>query len=174
MKVALRTTSRFQVEGPTLSFWVAALVALFAILIQGYLPMWFPSAAALDFSLLVTVYLGLSRRSQIAGLLYGAAIGLAQDSLGHGPIGLYGMVKTIVGYSASSLGQRIDTEHPGVRLLVVSGFYYFHLGLFILLQRVLLERGVEFPGARSLAVAMINAILAVLLFQVLDRFRREQ
>lgn len=172
MRVAVRTPSRLQVEASRVSPWIAALMAILALLIQGYLPMWFPQTAALDFSLLVTLYLALSRRSQIIGMFYGAAIGLAQDSLGHGPIGLYGMVKTIVGYSASSLGARIDTEHPGVRLLVVAGFYYLHLFLFIVLQRVLLERPAEMPGLRSIAVALINAILAVVLFQVFDRFKK--
>ncbi len=164
--------SSLRVEAHRFSPWAAILVALAALLLQGYLPMWFPSTSALDFSLLVTIYLGLSRRSQVAGLLYGATIGLAQDSLGHGPIGLYGMVKTIVGYSASSLGARIDSEHPGIRLLVVFAFYYIHLGLFILLQRVLLEKAVELPGVRSMAVALMNAILAVVLFQFLDRFKK--
>ena len=82
------------------------------------------------------------------------------------------MVKTVVGYAASSLSTRIDTEHPGIRLVVVFVFYYIHLGLFLLLQQVLLQKAVSMPGVRSLAVAMINAILAVLLFKLMDRLRK--
>ena len=122
---------------------------------------------------MVTLYFALSRRSQIAGLLIGAVIGLAQDSLSHGPIGMFGMTKTIVGYAASSLGARIDTEHPGVRLLAVFGFYYMHLVVFLGLQHALLEKAIPVPGPRSLAVAMVHAILAVVLFQFLDRFRKD-
>ena len=136
------------------------------------MPLWFPTAAVLSLPLLVTLYFALNHRSQLAGLLVGAAIGLAQDSLGHGPIGLFGMVKTVVGYAASSLSARIDTEHWAIRLVVVFGFYYIHLGLFLLLQHVLLEKAVSMPGPRSLAVALINAILAVLLFQLLDRLKK--
>ncbi len=172
MKVAVRTRSHFPVEVYRFPIWTAVLVPLLAILVQGSLPRWFPATAALDLTLLVTVYFAVSRRSQIAGLMVGALIGLAQDSLSDGPIGLFGMVKTIVGYTASSLGARIDTEHPGIRLLVVFGFYYIHLGLYLLLQRVLLEKATDLPGTRSLAVALINAILAVILFQVLDRFKK--
>lgn len=147
--------------------------SLVAILIQGYLPMWFPSTSALDLPLLITIYFALSRRSQIAGLLIGAVIGLAQDSLSHGPIGMYGMTKTIVGYAASSLGARIDTEHPGVRLLAVFGFYYVHVAVYLGLQRVLLEKAILLPGPRSLAIALVHAILAVVIFQFLDRFRKD-
>ncbi len=172
MKVAVRMHSSLRPEAYHFRPWTAILVVLLAIWLQGYLPMWFPSTAALDLPLLVTIYFALGRRSQIAGLLLGAVIGLAQDSLGHGPIGMFGMVKTIVGYSASSLSLRVDTEHPGIRLLVVFGFYYIHLGLLMLLQYVLLNKEMLLPGPRSLAVALINAILGVILFQFLDRLKR--
>jgi len=173
VKVSVRMRSNLRVEVHRFNPLLAIFASLFAILIQGYLPMWFPTTAALDLPLLVTIYFALSRRSQIAGLLIGAVIGLAQDSLSHGPIGMFGMTKTIVGYAASSLGARIDTEHPGVRLLAVFGFYYMHLGVFLGLQRVLLEKAILMPGPRSLAVAMVHAILAVVLFQFLDRFRKD-
>lgn len=152
--------------------WLVALaIAVLAILLQGYLPMWIPSTAALDLPLLITIYFSLSRRSQVAGLLIGAIIGLSQDSLSHGPIGMYGMAKTMVGYMASSLGARIDTEHPGIRLIVVFAFYYVHLGFYMLLDRVLLEKTVVMPGVRTVAIAVVNAILAVVIFQFLDRFK---
>ena len=172
MKLAVPTRSELRVEAYRFPPWAVILIALLALWLQGYLPLWFPTASVLDLPLLVTVYFALSRRSQISGMLVGAAIGLAQDSLGHGPIGLFGMVKTVVGYAASSLSARIDTEHPGIRLVVVFVFYYIHLGLFLLLQQVLLQKAVSMPGVRSLAVALINAILAVLLFKLMDRLRK--
>lgn len=173
MKVAVKMRSDFPMEVYQFRPWAAVIAILLAILFQGYLPMWLPSTAALDLPLLVTIYLAMTRRNQIAGLLWGALIGLAQDSLSHGPVGLFGIVKTLVGYSASSLGARIDTEHPLIRLLLVFGFYYVHLGLLLLLQRVLLERAIENPGARSLAVAFVNAFLAVIIFQILDRYKTQ-
>ncbi len=173
MKVAVRTRADLRVEVHRFNPLLMIAAALVAILIQGYLPMWFPTTAALDLPLLITIYFALSRRSQIAGLLIGAIIGLAQDSLSHGPIGMYGMTKTIVGYAASSLGARIDTEHPGVRLLAVFGFYYVHVAVYLGLQRVLLEKAIVLPGPRSLAVATVHAILAVVIFQFLDRFRKD-
>jgi rod shape-determining protein MreD len=173
MRVAVRMRSNFAVEVYRINPVVGFTIAVVAILLQGYLPMWFPGTAALDLALLVTIFFSLSRRSQVAGLFIGAAIGLAQDSLGHGPIGMFGITKTIVGYSASSIGARIDTEHPGIRLVVVFVFYYIHQALFLFLQRVLLEKPVALPPLpRLLAVGLVNAILAVLLFQFLDRFKK--
>lgn len=154
--------------------WAMVLLPVVALLIQANLPLWIPAATVLDLALLMTIYFACNRRSQIVGLLTGAVIGLAQDSLGGGPIGVYGIVKTVVGYLASSLGARIDVDHPGSRLLIVFGFYYIHLGLFLLLGRVLLEREVELPGLASLAGALVNAVLAVIIFQLMDRLREKE
>ncbi len=175
MKVAvkMRPSSGLQVESQRISPVAAIVVAVLGLLLQSSLALWFPSTTAVDLALLVTVYLGFTRRSQIVGMVYGAFIGLAQDSLGHGPIGLYGIVNTVVGYSASSLGGRVDSDHPGIRLLATFGFYYVHLGIFVLLQKVLLERPVTNPGWRSVALALLNAVVGVLVYQLLDRLRRE-
>ena len=173
MKVAVRMRSDFRPEASPVSPLVAFIAGLLALLLQGYLPMWFPTTTALALPLLVTLYLSLTRRSQIHGIFAGAIIGLAQDSLSHGPIGLFGMAKTIVGYTASSLGARIDTDHPGIRLLVVFAFYYIHLFLLLGLQDVLLQKPFTMPGPRSLAVAVVNAIIGVIVFQLLDHFRRD-
>src|ERR1044071_680727 len=87
--------------------WIAVAVVLTALLLQAYLPLLLPFFSAYanmaDLPLLITIYLALLRRSPIGGLLIGMAVGLAQDSLSDGPIGLYGILKTIVGYTCSSL-----------------------------------------------------------------------
>ena len=150
------------------------LIPLVALLLQANLPLWLPAAASLDLALLVTIYFACYKRNQAAGLLLGAVIGLAQDSLGGGPIGVYGIVKTVVGYLASSLGARIDVDHHGSRLLIVFGLCYIHLILYLLLGKVLLERDVELPGLNSLVVALVNAVVAVLIFPLMDRFRERE
>ena len=55
--------------------------ALFALVIQAWFPLHFTRASLLDLPLLVTIYFGLSRRNPSTGLILGALIGLAQDSL---------------------------------------------------------------------------------------------
>ena len=154
--------------------WVVILVPLAALSLQAYLPLWLPGAAFLDLAMLATIYFACNRRNQIVGLLLGAAIGLAQDCLGSGPIGIFGIVKTVIGYLASSLGARIDVENPLTRLILIFGFYYVHLGIFYLLQTVLLEKTVPAPSLNGLAVALLNAFAGVILFHLLDLLRERE
>src|ERR1700752_615508 len=88
--------------------WVLFVVPLIAILFQVYVPLFFQFLSYLDMPLLVTVYFALMRRSAVQGTFIGAFIGLAQDSLSKNPMGLYGIVKTLVGYFAASVGLRFD------------------------------------------------------------------
>src|ERR1700747_3470089 len=117
------------------------IATLLALVIQASFPVHFARAALLDFPLLVTIYFGLSRRNPSTGLLLGMVIGLVQDSLssGRAPLGLYGIAKTLVCYFASSIGARIDTEHPIARLLLTFAFFHFHHVIYALTERVLVS-----------------------------------
>src|SRR5229473_6184357 len=106
-------------------FKIAALIGipLAAILFQVYVPRFITYLSYLELPLLVTVYFGLMRRSPIAGVCFGAGVGLAQDSLSHNPLGMFGIVKTLVGYFAASMSQRVDVESSVMRLVL--GFFFF-------------------------------------------------
>ena len=121
----------------------AILIAtLLALVIQAWFPLSLTRAAILDLPLLVTIYFGLSRRNPSTGLLLGTAIGLLQDSLSGPtvPLGLYGIAKTIVGYLASSIGSRLDTEHPAARFALTAMFFVAHQGFIALTRRILLAQ----------------------------------
>src|SRR6185436_9785115 len=109
-----------QREGQVSRFraWVMLAVPLAAVLFQVYVPLFFQFLGFLEMPLLVVVYFALMRRSQISGLLVGAVVGLAQDSLSKVPLGMYGIVKTLVGYFAASVGMRLDVDHGFIRLLL--------------------------------------------------------
>jgi rod shape-determining protein MreD len=151
--------------------WAMILVPLLALSVQTRLVVYSPAASSLDLALLVTVYFASNRRNQIVGLLLGAAIGLAQDSLGSGPIGVFGIVKTLIGYIASSLGAQIDVTHPVIRAILVFVSYYVHLAIYFVLVRVLLDRSVAVPPWGGLLRALLNAGVGVVLFGLLDRLR---
>ena len=89
-------------------------VTIAALALQAAFPVYVRRLDFLDLPLLITIYFGLSRRNPSTGLLLGTTIGLLQDSLSGPtvPLGLYGIAKTVVGYLASSIGARLDTEHP--------------------------------------------------------------
>jgi rod shape-determining protein MreD len=150
---------------------VLLIVPLAAILFQVYVPRFFNFLSFLELPLLVTIYFALMRRSQIGGLLVGAIIGLVQDSLSKNPLGMYGIVKTLVGYFAASVGLRIDVEHPFVRLVLAFFFYGFHQVMYWVLSRGLLGAQMTLDLQRTLVMGLLNAIVGVTLFHFLDRLR---
>ena len=150
------------------------IATLLALVIQAWLPMHFTRAALLDLPLLVVIYLGLSRRNPSTGLLLGTAVGLMQDSLSGPivPLGLFGIAKTVVGYLASSLGARLDTEHPAARFALTAGFFIIHQAVVALTRRILLAQPEPWFNLRLFAGALVNALVVVFLFVLLDRPRR--
>src|ERR1019366_5365533 len=119
-------------------------IPLAAILFQVYVPRFFQVLSYLELPLLVTVYFSLMWRSPVSGVFYGAGIGLAQDSLSHNPLGMFGIVKTLVGYFAASMSQRFDVQNPWVRLGLRFFFFFFHQFFYWVLGRALLGEALEF------------------------------
>jgi len=153
----------------------AIVVSTFlALVLQAFVPVYFPKFAVLDLPLLVVVYFGLSRRNPSTGLLLGMVIGLLQDSLSGPtvPLGLYGIAKTIIGYLASSIGARLDTEHPAARFALTMMFFVLHQGVITLTRRLLLAEPEPWFTLRLLIAAAVNAVVAVVLFTLLDRLRK--
>jgi len=153
----------------------AILIAtLLALVIQAWFPLHFARLALLDLPLLVTIYFGLSRRNPSTGLLLGTAIGLLQDSLSGPtvPLGLFGIAKTVIGYLASSIGARLDTEHPAARFALTAGFFIVHQAVVALTRRILLAQPESWLTLHLFGAALLNALAAVFLFILLDRLRR--
>ena len=152
---------------------VVPLAVLLALVLQAFFPVYIRSANYLELPLLVTLYFALSKRNPSSGLLLGMAVGLLQDSLSRTPLGLYGIAKTLVGYLSSSLGARIDVEHPIARFLLTVFFYLFHHAAFVLTSRALLaQRNETYITGSILFASLVNAVIAVGLFSLLDRFRK--
>jgi rod shape-determining protein MreD len=101
-------------------------------------------------------------------------IGLLQDSLSGPtvPLGLYGIAKTIIGYLASSIGARLDTEHPAARFAMTMIFFVVHQGFITLTRRLLLAEPSPWFTAQLFIAAAVNAVVAVLVFALLDRLRK--
>jgi rod shape-determining protein MreD len=101
-------------------------------------------------------------------------IGLLQDSLSGPtvPLGLYGIAKTIIGYLASSIGARLDTEHPAARFALTFAFFITHQGLIVITRRILLAQPEPWFNMHLIVAALVNALVAVFLFLLLDRLRK--
>ena len=157
-------------------FRSGAIVAavILSLMLQAFVPVYIPKFATLDLPLLVTIYFGLSRRNPSTGLLLGMVIGLLQDSLSGPtvPLGLYGIAKTIIGYLASSIGARLDTEHPAARFALTMMFFVVHQGIITLTRRLLLSEPEPWFTLRLAIAAAVNAVVAVVLFTLMDRLRK--
>jgi rod shape-determining protein MreD len=153
-----------------------AIVAatILALFLQTSVPVYFSKFAIIDLPLLITIYFGLSRRNPSTGLLLGMMIGLLQDSLSGPtvPLGLNGIAKTVVGYLASSIGARLDTEHPAARFALTIMFFGLHQGIVILTRRLLLAQPEVWFTSRMGIAALVNALVGVFLFMLLDRLRK--
>jgi rod shape-determining protein MreD len=158
--------SRFQVLA-------LAAITLVAIIGKVYLPRLIPNTEWLELPLLLTVYFGLMRRSQLASLLFGAFVGLAEDSLSPAniPIGMYGITKTLVGYFAAAVSVRFDVESTLIRVVLSFFFYFFHAFFSWIMRRALLGQMVPFDPQETFVHGALNAVVAIPLFLILDRMK---
>ena len=165
-------TSQEQIEVYRFSVPSAVLIPLLALFLQAFVPLRLHFFSIFDLPLLIVIFFAVARRSQVSGLLTGAVIGLLQDSLTHQPIGVYGIAKTVVGYGASSLGVKLDVENAGARFLVTLFFYVVHEIVYFLVARGMVSLTLTWSWTHELGSAFANAILAVFLFALLDRFKQ--
>jgi rod shape-determining protein MreD len=94
-----------------------------------------------------------------------------QDALSHQPLGVFGMVKTLVGYFAASVSLKIDADNTAIRLALSFFFFVFHQFFVWVLTRALLGQPLGFAIGETLVFALLNAFVAVPLFQILDRLK---
>jgi rod shape-determining protein MreD len=151
--------------------WVTLTVPFAAILFQVYVPLFFQYLAYLELPLLVTVYFALMRRQPVAGTFIGAGIGLVQDSLSHQPLGMFGIVKTLVGYFAANVSMRFEVDNPVLRFILGLFFFFFHQFFYWVLLRALLGQQLGFDLPHTLMVGLLNALVALPLFHFLDKLK---
>ena len=99
-------------------------------------------------------------------------MGLVQDMLGAYPIGIYGIAKTVVGYGASSLGAKLDVENAGARFLVTLGFYLVHQAVYFSVARGMVNLTMNWSWSHEIIAGLANALLGVVLYFVLDKFKQ--
>jgi rod shape-determining protein MreD len=165
----LAANSRREMDVEPYPWFLYVLVPLAAIGLQSFVTLHFARFAVLDLPLLVTIYFAINGRNPIAATLLGTVIGLAQDGLTHLPIGVNGIAKAAIGYLAASLGERIDTENHGTRLLLGFAFTVLHSAIFLIITRRLLALEVDWSWIHELIRGVVNSLVGVALFALLDR-----
>ena len=150
------------------TLWVSSLVAL---LLQTFLPLKFRMAQLIDFPLLVTVYFALVRRNKVFGIGFGTALGLLQDALAQGFIGISGMAKSVIGYLAASWSIRFELESVLARAVLTGVFVLVHNLIVAGLRHALLETPPPFEPLTLATSVLVNVALGLIVFLALDRFR---
>jgi rod shape-determining protein MreD len=166
--------SRREAEQQSFNLLATVLIPAVAILLQVLLPRISPRLAIVDLPLIVTLFFAVSRRNPIAGTATGAVIGLLQDLLSGMPAGVNGMAKSVVGYAAASLGSRIDVENTATRAVLTFCFSLLQSVLLYLIQRHLLEiHGFHVLWLHELIRAIVNLVVAVPVYLILDRWKQQ-
>jgi rod shape-determining protein MreD len=151
---------------------IISVAALAALLFQTFLPLKLPLARLMDFPLLIVIYCALMRREKAFGIALGTGLGLLQDALSHGYIGIFGIAKAVVGYLAASASTRFELESLVARTVLTGVFVLAHSLCLAVLQHALLETPPPFQPLSIVVAVLVNVALGLIIFQVLDRFRR--
>lgn len=169
--MAVMASARRDLDVQRYPWIVVLLTPLTAVFLQAYVPRFFQRFDIFDLPLLVVVYFAVGWRNPIAGTFFGAFVGLLQDALTNRPFGLHGISKCIVGFFAASLGVKIDVENPGSRLLMNFVFSLLSIAIYLLIMHRLLALDLKTSWLHEVIRAVINAIIGVFVFDVLDRIR---
>jgi rod shape-determining protein MreD len=169
MSAGVSLTSREEIEVHRFSWPVSLGVPLLAVFLQVFLRIGLLNI--LDLPLLVTIFFAVARRRPVPGLITGALIGTLQDAWTGHPIGLFGIAKTIVGYLGSSLGVKLDVDNPGSRFLMTFAFVLIHKFIYMAIDLLLVGGSEPWNWGHTLAAALVNSVVAVVLFAVLDKLK---
>jgi len=125
---------------------------------------------------LIVVALYALEGSSLASIGAGLLVGLLQDSLGNGPIGLFGFADTAVAYLTARLAQRLVIQRASGVFLVIAFVSLLQQALLVLLAFVLLPNpAVPDPLGAALQSAIKAAscgVLGMMIYGGMGQWRR--
>ena len=148
-----------------------ALAAL-ALTVQVFLSTQAAPFSLVNLPLIVVVFLAVTRRSVAMGMLTGMGIGWAQDTLTHGPLGIFGIVETFVGFAASSISLYIEVDYPGIRSVILAMSYILHQAVLFVIHNSLLGIEVVLDPVAWVVLAAVHAGIGLLLYPLFDKLKR--
>jgi rod shape-determining protein MreD len=165
-------TSRAELDQYAFRPVVTILAPLLLILLQAMLPKTWSKFNYMDLPLIAVIFFSVARRNPITGTITGTLIGLLQDGLTSHPFGVFGIAKGVIGYVAASIGFAVDVDNVISRVLLNFGFSLVQSGLLYLISRRLLANpSVHLQPVHQLICATVNALVALPVFMLLDRFK---
>ncbi len=118
--------------------------------------------------LLVAVNLMLRCREPISAMFLGMLVGCAYDGLTHGPVGLYGIVYTMIGYPAVITARFVLFSHSGALSLVFAAAYFAHEILFLGVRGALVGGGAPVDAGLLFFLTLLHAGAGLLVFTMLS------
>jgi rod shape-determining protein MreD len=149
--------------------YIYLLVPLAALILQAWLPLLLKRFMYMDLPLLVTIYFALNRRSPIHGTVLGAILGMAQDGLTQGAIGIHGIANTVIGFLAASVGIRVVVENNVIRMVMNFALTLLASGIVAFIVRALLGLDWHSSWLDELLRAAGNSLIGAVVFPLLDR-----
>ena len=99
-------------------------------------------------------------------------MGLAQDALSNGFIGIFGMAKALTAYLAATASFKFELDEVLARLGLTAILVPVNGMFLVALQRGLLESPPPFQPWDLVSSALLNVGLGLILFHLLDRLRQ--
>lgn len=161
---AIEAKRRTRVSWP----WFVGLPTV-ALGLQTLLPTLEPTLALFNLPFLATLNLMLWCRSAVSAMLLGALIGCLHDGLTHGPVGLHGIVYTIVGYLVARLGPYVRRDHALELGLFFAAAYVAHEFVFGVTHSFLVSSGGETDLALGLVLTALHAGAGLFVFTMLGK-----
>jgi len=117
--------------------------------------------------LVVVVYVALTS-GPVTGMLAGSVAGIIQDALSSGTIGIGGLAKAIVGFTAGVIGQQFIVTAAFPRLVMFFLATLVHAALFMGLYVVLGLKEFPSPWAAVVSQALANSVAGIVGFAIIE------
>lgn len=124
-------------------------------------------SAAVDLVLVAVVYVALTT-GPASGLLAGSVAGIVQDALSSGVIGVGGLAKSIVGFTAGAIGQQFIVTAAVPRLVMFVSATALHAAVFMGFYTAFGLRTFPSPWMAIVSQALGNALVGLVAFGVVE------
>ena len=151
-------------HGSRISLKMATAMALAALSVQALLPIVEPALTVCNLPLLVVVFVSLTIRTVVPAILWAMVVGWAQDGLTHDPVGLLGIVYSILSYLIVLCSLYVKVSIAYVFGLLVAAAYLAHEILLYAIRMFLLGQDPPVDLGLWGALTALHAGLALLAY----------
>ncbi len=144
-------------------------LAALAMLLQSTVPTIFPVAGLLNLPLLAALHIMLQTRSIVGALVAGMLIGWAQDGLTQGPVGVFGLIYTVLGYVTVMVNQLFKLDFTAMLGTFVASAYLIHEILLFAIRRYLMDQQVAPEPFLWFALTALHTGSALVIYSLLTK-----